>query len=211
MELERGQVGFGSDKSEAKQDLFFNLCRQNIKADKSGKFLRRKKELHPWMPRKNMLHLTGIGCLVYDKYCLTNTATNKTLPVHYYDMAIYYYLAELFSDMLSYTDIAIVLQSEINQFFREISYRFLELEQYPYIEVTDRNSGFNPSIVYSIKNDIVIGVNSTTLGVKFYGSEYYYVVPYKRGEDIMSRISYIGYRMGVIISKSEVKICGKED
>ena len=57
MELERGQVGFGSDKSEAKQDLFFNLCRQNIKADKSGKFLRRKKELHPWMPRKNIISI----------------------------------------------------------------------------------------------------------------------------------------------------------
>lgn len=211
MKLEKGQVGFGINESDARQDLLFNLCKQNIMEDKSGRFIKRRKELHPWLPKRNMLHLTGVGCLLYDRYSLTNTVTHKTIPVHCYDKTIYYYLAELFGEFLTYTDIAIVLQPELNEFFKNISCRFIELNQYPYIEVTDRSSGFSPNTVYTIQNDIIVATSTTTLGVKLYGSDYYYVVPYESDMDIMSMISYVGYRIGAVISKSEVKICGEED
>lgn len=198
-----GCVGFGDDYESAEYDLYLNLCRRDFKYDK-GEFLKRRQELKPWMPRENMLHIAGVGCLVYEDFKLTNTKTGKSVPVNTYKYAICYHLMNLVGDMLSYTDIMIVLRPELDKLFSSISDQFVKLEDMPSIQLLGKVNGFNPDVLYHIGDDIVIGISDTMIGMRTVYEEFFHAVDSIDGMFMVPLLAYIGCKIGYVFNESGV-------
>lgn len=211
IEVSNGQVGFGVTREAAKRDLLINKCRQDINEDLTGEFRERRKELHPWLPKDNMLHINGLGCLVYNNYKLTNTKTGKTIPVTQAGKTIYYYMANMFRNELSYTDVTVVLRPELDKLFGNISNEFTLIKDMPYIKLSNRDNGFSPNVVYTTKDGVIIGVGDKEIGMKYIGDDMYHVVELDNNFVYIPILSYIGYKMNIIFTDGGIDTYGKED
>ena len=205
-----GQVGFGNTKEEAEYDLYVNKCRQSLSNDKDKLFTKRREELKPWLPKENMLHITSVGCLVYDNGKLYNSKTGKSVVITQYDKAIYYYVACLLGDDLSYTDITVVLRPEIDKLFSTISDRFRLIKDMPTIKRMSGINGFEPNIVYTLNCGILVGITDDLVGAKVIGDEMFNVVEREGSLATIPLLSYVGYKIGYIFDEEGVRVSGKE-
>lgn len=192
-----GQIGFGVTEEEAQNDWYINKCRENLEYDTKNEFKSKRALYKPWFPQKSMLHISTIGCLIYEKGKLWNTKDKSTVTIDATGYNIYYYLSRTFGNRLSYSDIFVVLQKEISKFFRSISLEFIPLIEYPIIKISARGAAFNPEVVYALNSGLFIGYGNQFIGLKFLGEEQYYLVELKDRKDMIGILSYLGYRLGL--------------
>lgn len=193
-----GEIGFGFTVESAKNDLKINQLRHDIAKDEEGRYLTRRRELSPWMPVGNILHISGIGCLVYEGTTLTEVRSGKSVIVSRKEGTLFYYMAKLFGSKLSYTDIMIVLRPELDRLFQNISKDFTKLEDFPYVMLKNVSNGFKPNITYILDTGHIIGIDETMVGIKALGEDMYHVADIDEAP-IITTLSYIGYKLGLII------------
>ena len=207
----KGFVGFGQNMAEAKEDCYINMCMADISNDIENVFTQRKKELRAWLPVNGMLQIPGVCCISKDKYWLTEYKNNKSITINSYGYSLFTYLSELLPDEFSYSDICVCLKDEINSVFKNISPTFKLIEEFPKIMCINQDNGFQVITVYNLKDGVSIGVTADYIGLKFAEDKWYYAID----KTIMSNrdaISYIGYRMGIkITKKGEVIYIGEKD
>lgn len=204
-----GCIGFGADRDSAERDLYYNLCKKDIGYDEIGEFQKRRKELHPWNPQKNMLHLTGVGCLVYEGYMLKETKSGREVEIAVCGPSIYYYLGYLLEDTLSYTDICIAAKREINILFKNMGRDFVMLEDMPDIKVLGESNGFVPKVEYKLSQGFVIGIADDFVGIRRDSEEMFHAVEITKYQPYINLLSYVGYRVGVVFTSKGVKYVGE--
>lgn len=197
-------IGFGTSMIEATDDAYVNSCINDLSMDTNGLFIKRREEICPWMPKSNMLHLSGIGCLVYDKGYITETKTNKKVLVAATGDSIFYYLNELFGAQLSYSDIICTLREEIDTFFKNISKDFVSIADMPIIQVQQESASFQPLAIYTTKFDFVIGCSEQLIGVKWFGDDCYYTVSIDDSTQQITALYRILARCGYTIVDDEL-------
>lgn len=208
---EKGAVGFGITEEEARRDLYINLCRNDLSNDVTGEFKARREQLMPWQPLPNMLHISGIGCLIYEDYELRNTKNNKRIIISQYDKSIYYYMTYLFEDELSYTDIAVVIRPELDSLFNYISKDFVLIRDMPDIRTLGEQNGFEPYIIYKFDNGVQIGVDNGCIGIRLEGDELYHAIEIEDRIGYVHLLVYIACKMGILIDREGVYLYGEKN
>lgn len=204
-----GELGFGLTRELAERDLQLNKLRHDITLDTTGEFLKRREQLSPWLPKPNMLHMNEIGCLVYENGILYNTKTGIRLNVTRKGNAVFYYLAKLVGTDLSYTDIIVSARPELDRFFQNISPEFKPIEKAPYIMLKNKDNGFIPDVTYVMDSGYAIGIHGDIVGLKAVGDSMYYVTENEYDDPAIMILSYLGYRLDVVIYEGVIKY-GKE-
>lgn len=189
-------IGFGISPEEALEDAYINACSANIASDTTGVFNRRRSEIHPWMPTKYMLHLSDIGCLVYENARIREVKSGKEVIMAATDNSMFYYLAELFENRLSYTDIVCVLREEIDTFFTNISKDFIPIKNMPIIQVQTENDEFALDVIYRTSLDFTIGCTEDMIGIKYVGEDVYYTCPIVSPKQQIGALHRLLYRTG---------------
>lgn len=191
-------IGFGVSMNEALEDAYVNSCIGDISMDTKGIFIKRREQICPWMPKSNMLHLSGIGCLVYDKGKITETRTGKQVLVAATRDSVFYYLSTLFGDRLSYSDIVCVLRNELDTFFTNISKEFIPITDLPLIQVQQEDS-FRPVSVYYTTFNFMIGYSDDAVGVRWTGDDCYYTINVDDSTQQLPALYRLLYRGGYTI------------
>lgn len=195
-----GSLGFGLTDDEAVNDAYTNKCRCNLRADNENRFGARVKELSLWLPTDYMLHISGVGCLTFKNGFLVDLRSNRKVMVE--DGAnVYYYCAQLFGPLLSYTDITCVLGQQLEKYVQGYSRRLIAVSNLPIVQVVNQGNDFNPDVIYTFGQSFIVGVSEHMLGVKGLDDEAYYVVPINRRDEIRFLLPYLGYRANYIISE----------
>ena len=202
-------IGFGETNELAEEDLYINACRKDIANDTKQVFVSRREELMPWRPKANMLHLNGCGCLVYENNRLTNTKTDKSITIRSSKDNIFYYIAELFGNSLSYEDIVIVLQKDFDDFFRAVIPGVRLIRDMPIIRVADSSLGFRPECTYTFGTGVIIGIASDMVGVKRMGDDMFYILDQSDYSSTITDCAYICYKLGVLFTKEGVSLIGE--
>ena len=197
---ENGVKGYGLTKDDAKEDLFLNKCKADISFDTNEIYVGRKRELKPWKPRENMLHIHTAGCLCANGNRIVETSTGRTVEVSKNRQAIFYYLANLFGKRLTYTDIAISLQEDFNKFFQMVEEDLMPIQNFPEIKLMNSENGFEPTVTYTTKQNLIIGTSRKAIGVKEVGDEYFHVVELEDQDVSIELLSYICYRLGYLFN-----------
>lgn len=124
-------AGLGLTQEEAMLDMKFNV-------ERSGKFtterLNRRKEVHAWLPKPNLLHVSGVGAILYENNQFINLRTERRARVRIKPLSHYLCLYSVFDGKLSYEDFTITISPEVNRFLGNISDKFLALCDFPYIK-----------------------------------------------------------------------------
>lgn len=201
IEVSDGFVGFGATREEAIEDCYIAKCIASLSNDTEEKFTKRREELHPWLPMSNLLHISGVGCLMYKDYRIIETKSGRSVSLLRKDGSIFYYMSQLFQDSLSFTDIAVVLRPEIEQFFKNISEEFASIKEYPQIQLLNNDNGFKPIVIYNTSDGIIIGNAGSQIGIKFVGDSHYYVTDVDSNFVTMDMLSYVGLKLGVIFTE----------
>lgn len=123
-------VGLGLTQKEAYDSMRFYV-------ERSGRLsperLERRKEIHAWLPHPNLLYVTGIGAILYEKNYFTNLVTGRKVRVYVKPLAHYLCLYSAFDGKLSFQDFTVTIAQEVNRFLSNISDKFLTLNDFPYI------------------------------------------------------------------------------
>lgn len=199
-----GSVGFGVSADEAVEDAYINACSVSLSNDTKGIFTKRRNEIHPWMPTPHMLHLSGIGCLVYENATIRETKSGNEVIVAAADNSMFYYLAELFGTTLSYTDVVCVLRNEIDTFFTNISKDFVPISAMPIIQVQTETDDFALEVVYKTSADMMIGCTDSVIGIKFLGEDVYYTCPIESSKQQIGALHRLLYRTGFVLSDDKL-------
>ncbi len=197
-------IGFGVSVDEALEDAYINACSVSLSNDVNGLFTKRRKEIHPWMPTPHMLHLSGIGCLVYDSATIKEMNSGNEVIVAATNNSIFYYLAELFGNVLSYTDIICVLREELDIFFTNISTDFIPISAMPVIQVQSETDDFSLDVLYKTSLDFMIGCTESMIGVKYLGEDVYYTCPIESTLQQIGALHRLLYRTGFVYSNNEL-------
>lgn len=205
-----GELGFGVDKEDAENDLYINICKRDMSLDSKCLFTKRREDLHPWFPTKNILHICGIGAIMYNGVELVNTKTNKSVAIGGGGPDIYWYLSRVLGDEVSYTDICVCMREEINTLFNSISSKFVPLDEMPYIRIFGSANGFTPDVVYTLHGRYDIGISNSFIGIKRCTDDMYHAVEVENRMTYASMLAYIGYKMGIVFTEKGVLYCGKE-
>lgn len=195
-----GSVGFGVSVDEAVEDAYINACSVSLSNDSKGIFIKRREEIHPWMPTPHMLHLSGIGCLVYENATIREVASGNEVIVAATNNSLFYYLAELFGTRLSYTDVVCVLRDEIDTFFTNISKDFVPIRSMPIIQVQSETDDFALDVIYRTSADITIGCTESVIGIKFLGEDVYYTCPIESTLQQVGALHRLLYRTGFVLT-----------
>lgn len=201
----KNSIGFGLSYEEATADAYVNSCMVSLQNDKDGIFTKRRKEISPWMPKANMLHLSGIGCLIYEEMKITETGTGKQVLVATTGDSIFFYLAELFGDKLSYSDIVCVIREEIDAFFTNISNEFILIEDMSLIQVQQESVNFKPDVLYTTEFNFAIGCSEDTIGLKWQGEDCYYTAHIDNTTQQITELYRLLYRSGYIVINGTLK------
>lgn len=201
---DKHSIGFGLTDKEASADVYVNSCMTSLSNDTKNLFTKRREDIRPWMPKSNMLHLSGIGCLLYDNMKITETGTGKQVLVAATGDSIFYYLSELFGSKLSYSDIVCVLREEIDMFFRNISDEFVLIEEMPLIQVQQESVNFKPSVLYTTKFNFAIGCSEKEVGLRWHGEDCYYISQVDNSMQQITALYRLLYRSGYTIVNNEL-------
>jgi hypothetical protein len=199
-----GAVGYGVTEEEAMYDLKINQCKIDISNDESGSFMARRDILQPWLPKDNMLHITGKGCLHFKDNRIVNTKTGKGVECRRPYKPIFYYLAELFDSSMTYEDFVVVCRREIDEFFSNISLDILTIENMEPLKRLGAYTGFDPSVVYTLSNNLMLARTKSAIGLKSYGEELFLV---QEGTNSLEALPYIGYRLGYHVMEGGIEEC----
>lgn len=211
MSARDGEIGFGVDVEDAEQDLIINLCKHDMNRDVTGRYKQRYDLLSPYLALPNVLHITGVGCLVYKDGAISETRSGNTIAVRQTRSSIYFYLAQLFGSRLSYEDICVVLKDEINEFFLGISDEFIPVNKMPYIKVMDDSNGFVPYVIYHLASGYDVAISESVVGIKRTSEVMYHAIEISENDPYICMLPYVGYKMGIILTGKGVSQNGKEN
>lgn len=210
MVVKHKQVGFGLTAEEAQRDWYINRCRESLEDDTEKLYAARRNELGAWIPCNGVLHISGVGCLMYQNGLLSESKSGRTVRISRKGYSIYTYLSELFGDRLSYEDIAVCVQDEVSAFFRGISEEFYPLREYPAVKVAERNAQFNPEVVYNLRNGVLVGDGGGVIGMKVMGDEQYHLLEVDSVGNKYDALMYLCYRLGISFGEGGLGI-GESD
>lgn len=195
-------IGFGEDEEEIERDLYINKCKHDISLDERDLYKGRRNELLPWLPTKNVLHISNVGCLILDLNSVFNHEGKQVEIIE--SSNPFRYIAELFGTSVSYEDIIVVLRESIDELFEEEVYvnRLVDL---PIIRLESLNLGFVVETLYQCDQGLLIAITKDAVGLKFVGDEYFHVVDMIEGDDVLSLIAYIGYKIGIVLSERGIE------
>ena len=94
-------IGYGIDIESREEDWLINKLSRETELP--WKYRKELMDFSPWFPNKQMLHISGVGCLKYSKQTLVNTANNQSVEVTKYGKSIYYYLMRTIGMQLAYS------------------------------------------------------------------------------------------------------------
>lgn len=185
-------VGIGITEEEAIRDLEVVQSIRNSELTPSD-LIQRRKELSPWLPLPNYLHISEHCALKYENGILQNITANIEIEIEPAPYGVVYYILKVIPE-LTYEDIFVCLRPEINEFFSNISEVFNLLEDYPIIYLLEASAyTCNPDIVYDL-SDYVISLQENSVGMKFFADANYYMCDYK--DDFYHLLSYLASRIG---------------
>lgn len=131
LDRETGIVGLGITLEEAMASMRFYIERSGrISAEREI----RRKDIHAWLPRPYMLHVKGVGAILYEDNYFKNMKTGRKVRVQIKPLAHYLCLYSAFDGELSFEDFTLTIAPEVNQFLKNISDKFLTLNDFPYIK-----------------------------------------------------------------------------
>lgn len=194
MYMQDNIVGIGFTPAARKRDwqIKKDSTLDNLPMEYRSKFLR----FRPWSPVADMLHISYVGCLMYNKPMLTNTANGKSVLVNKYGKSMYYYIMKLYGSALSYEDIVVVLRKQLDSFFTGITKAIAPLSQYETIQLcTDEE--LNAGVVYEY-DTFCLYLSKTQLAIKKPSMEYWYIMDIQ--DDWRSDLCYMAYYAGIDIS-----------
>lgn len=123
-------VGLGLTQEEAYTSMKFYV-------ERSGKITqereKRRKKIHAWLPKENVIHVTGIGAVMYEKNYFVNLLTGRKVRMHAKALAHYLDLFSAFDGRISFEDFTLTIAPEVNEFLANISDKFQTLNDFPYI------------------------------------------------------------------------------
>lgn len=193
--------GFGLTREEAENDYYINKCKQDLSNDDENRYVERRRQLHPWMPKENRLHISDVGYLTFEGNVIREERTGKEILPIYKKNSIFFIMSVLFGNILTYEDITVVLREELDAFFNNISTEFISIKDMSTIYISSQETGFIPSIEYnSSKLGVTIGVDKNQIGLCLHGSHEYYVCDYYDNHQ-MEALSYLGYRTGILLTE----------
>lgn len=199
MKMSYDSVGYGITESEAAEDAYINSCTRSLSNDTEMRFKDRRDELHPWMPLPNMLHISGVGCLVYENKQIRETASGNRVAVASTGGSIFRYLANLFGRKLSYTDIVCVLREEIDTFFLNISKEFIPIKDMQIISTQSESYNFAPKALYKTNSNFIIGCDVGYVGIRYQGESNYYVCSVTSQVEQINALYRLLYRTGSVL------------
>lgn len=201
-----GIVGFGLTRDEALNDWKINSYIRSSSFPSNPIYIERRDTLSPWLPMPDLFHIAGVGCLQYKDGVITNLSTGKSVKVTSYDLTQFYYFSVLLGDSLSFEDITIVCRDKVNEFFSNISQSFIPIEEFPIIKLSNEFTGFTPNVTMITNNDVILGYDNAELGMKksSENEDYFYSVQYSTPDQIVPLLSYIGYKIDIIIDDKGV-------
>lgn len=201
-----GCVGFGTTNEEAKYDAYVNDCRQDLTRDVDGVFKEKRERLSPWLPTNNICHITGVGALYASKGFIMETSTGNKVDIFACQYSIYFYIATLFGDKLTYEEITVVLRPELDKFFTSVIPGTVPIKDWPYIKLENTDNGFNPSVIYNMAGGIIVGIAPNSVGIKRVGDDLYHTVDIPDSVEHIYLLSYIAYKMGIILGQKELLV-----
>lgn len=200
-DMETRIVGFGLTQSDAMKDLQFNL-------ERSGKLsasrLERRKEIHAWLPKPNLLHVKGIGAILYDNNFFINLQTQRKVRARIKPLSHYLCLFSAFDGKLSYEDFTITISPEVNKFLGNISDKFLQLCDFPYIKPVEdfKIKNYHRTVIPDMAVCETYN-NSIVLSTKNHGAE----VDLTPGADNDSLLAYLLAADGYVYDGYSIKEC----
>lgn len=124
-------TGIGRTPEEA-------LASMNFYIERSGRLsterIQRRKEIHAWLPRPNLLHVKNVCAIQYDGTYFINLKTGRKVHVKVKPLAHYLCLYSAFDGELSFEDFTLTIAPEVNKFLSNISSKFLSLNDFPYVK-----------------------------------------------------------------------------
>lgn len=204
---ERRVFGFGETAQEAKDELIFNIARQDLRNDASGKYQRRREELYTWLPLPSILSIRNVTAITYDGAFLTNNKTGDQILIKHKRMSHYLYLYNLIGSEVSFEDFTIAMGREVDEFLANISPEFGKLDEFPYTkpgEMRDAISVTNyphKCFVCETKqgNEVLVCDGNKVLSI---------MVP--DGVERECIIAYGFAKLNVLYDGLEVKLCRKD-
>lgn len=204
MKMAYDSVGYGITEEEATEDAYINSCTRSLNNDVEMRFKNRREELHPWMPLPNMLHISSVGCLVYENKQILETASGNRLVVASTGGSIFRYLANLFGRRLTYTDIVCVLREEIDTFFLNISKEFTPIKDMQIISTQSESYNFSPRALYKTNSNFTIGCDVGYVGIRYQGETNYYVCGVESQAEQINALYRLLYRTGNVLIGDKV-------
>ena len=136
-------VGFGRTPEEAKEELAFNIARQNLDNDPTGIYKKRREQLYSWLPLPNILSIREVLAISYENGFLRNNKTGEQLYIRPTKLAHYLFLFNLMGNDISFSDFTLVIGKEIDNFLANISPIFGKLDDFPYCKPGDMMDAIN--------------------------------------------------------------------
>ena len=196
--VENGFVGFGLSRELAVEDSKWNQLRQaSVEVD--DKYKERRKQLHPWLPRPNMLHITGVGCIMTDGQQIWDAA-NSSKKMLCWKYSIFYILQSLFPGKLSFEDICFTIREELDTLFSNVSADVVLIKDMPPIRLGDKRNDFTPYVKYFMDDGIVIAFGEKEVGVKRIYEPMYHTVDLPEQDSIVDIVAYIACRMRILFN-----------
>lgn len=190
-------IGFGIDTESKEKDWEINkLSEQNIE-ELPWEYRKAYIRYSPWLPSKDMLHISELGCLVYIKPFITNTANNNTVLVNKFGKTMYYYIMKLFDEKLTYKDIRVTLHETFEKYFQGISTLFVPFKEYGTITICDDNElEYGTRYIFS---EYEIYLADSLIGLRNTSNTYWYVIDIQ--DDWRSDLCYLAYRANIDIKE----------
>lgn len=172
---ETGIIGIGLTQEDAVSSMKF---RMELNGHLTAKRKDRRDVMRAWLPDTNILHVKGVGAISYANHQFTNLRTGKVVNIRELPMSHYLYLFDVFDGYINFDDFTLTIGPEVDTFLRNISDKFLELKNFPYIKPVENLQikhlhSVSPgvSVIETPNNSIVTTIDSTfaevdkTLGV----------------------------------------------
>jgi len=185
-------AGFGATQSERMRDWEINKlsCCEEL----PSKWHAVTKQYNPWFPLSDMLHISTVGCLQYKQGMLINTSDGRKVAVNKFGRCIYYYLMQLFGNVLKYDIIRIVLHKQFEALFQGILGTSIKLSEYNQIFIEDSKI-LNDYVRYEFE-DCDIFLDESIVGLRCQGSKYCYML--NRQDDLQADLCYLAYRADIM-------------
>lgn len=124
-------AGLGLTPDEAMASMRFYV-------ERSGKLSyarqERRKQIHAWLPKPNLLHVKDVGVILYRGNTFKNLKTGREVLVTNKPLSHYLTLYNAFDGYIDYEDFTITIAQEVNEFLGNISNIYMTLNDFPYIK-----------------------------------------------------------------------------